>query len=154
MYVGGGKEIVGNYLIITPQASLLGNYYNQESYVENSSTAVARSVESFNTFYLQSRVGCNVGFYMAMGDVFIRPEISAFWLHEFNTDEESLTYSLVGGSDTYIQQLQAPEEDLFELGAGVSAKLGEYLEVSADIDGRYANDYSDFTLLGNIRYQF
>jgi T5SS/PEP-CTERM-associated repeat protein len=154
VYIGGGKEIVGDYLIITPQASLLGNYYNQESYDEESSTAVPRSVASFDTFYLQSRLGCNVGVYIAMDEIFIRPELSAFWLHEFNAQEEDLVYTLAGGSGSYIMQLQAPEEDLFKIGAGASAKLGEYLEVRVDIDGRYASDYSDYTLLGTIRYRF
>jgi T5SS/PEP-CTERM-associated repeat protein len=154
VYVGGGKEIVGDYLIITPKASLLGNYYNQQSYTEKSSTAVPRSVDSFDTFYLQSSLGCNVGFFVAKGDVFIRPELSAFWLHEFNAQEESVVYSLAGGTDSYFLLLQSPEEDLFKLGAGVSAKIGEYLELRADLDGRYASDYSDYTLRGTVRYQF
>lgn len=154
VYIGGGKEITGNYLIITPQASLLGNYYKQDSYVESSSTAVPRKVDSFNTVYVQSAIGCNVGFYSTVGDTTIKPEFRAFWLHEFNAREEDVSYSLVGGTGSYNVQMQAPESDIFKLGGGISTKMGEYLEIRADLDARMASSYSDYTLLGSIRYQF
>ncbi|MBN2785788.1 MAG: autotransporter domain-containing protein, partial [Pontiellaceae bacterium] len=155
VYFGGGKEIIGNYLIFTPQASLLGNYYSQDGYTESSTTAVARHIDGLDTLYVQGSIGCNVGFYSYMGDTVIKPEIRAFWLHEFNAREEDLNYSLVGASDLYNLQLQAPEEDIIKLGAGVAAKMGEYLELRADLDTRRASGgYSDYTVLGSIRYQF
>ena len=83
-----------------------------------------------------------------------KPEIRAFWLHEFNAKEEDLAYMLIGGTGSYNLQLQAPEEDILKLGVGLSTKLGEYLELRADLDGRWGSDYSDHTLLGSIRYQF
>ncbi len=154
IYLGGGKEIIGNYLIITPQASLLGNYYSQDSYDETSTTAVARKVGSFDTLYIQSAVGCNVGFYSNIGDMTVKPEFRAFWLHEFNAQDESLPFTLIGGTGSYNMLLQAPESDIIKLGGGVSARLGEYLELRADLDTRMASGYSDYTLLGSIRYQF
>jgi outer membrane autotransporter protein len=154
IYFGGGKEIIGNYLIITPQASLLGNYYSQDGYEEKSTTAVARKVDSFDTLYIQSAVGCNVGFYSNIGDLTVKPEFRAFWLHEFNAQDENLGYALVGGTGSYTMQLQSPEADILRLGGGLSAKLGEYLELRADLDARMASGYSDYTLLGSLRYQF
>ena len=154
LYFGGGKEIIGDYLIITPQASLLGNYYKQDSYEEKSSDAVTRQVDSFDTLYLQSSVGCNVGFYTALGDLTIKPEFRAFWVHEFNAKEEDVSFQLVDGTGSYSMQLQAPEADIIKLGAGLSVKIGEYLELRADLDTRRGSNYSDRTLLGSIRYQF
>ncbi len=154
-YLGGGKEILGKYLIITPQASLLANYYEQDAYDEKSSDAVTRSVDSFDALYVQSSVGCNLGVYMAMGEVTLKPEIRAHWLHEFNASEESLPYRLIGGNGTpYNMTLQAPVEDILRLGAGVAAKMSEYLEIRVDLDTQQASDYSDYTLLGSLRYQF
>jgi T5SS/PEP-CTERM-associated repeat protein len=153
-YMGGGKEIIGDYLIITPQASLLGNYYSQDGYEETSTSALARKVDSFDAFYVQSSVGCNLSFYSTVGETVVKPEFRAFWLHEFNAREEDLSYSLVGQTGSYDLQMQAPESDIIKLGGGVSAQLGEYLEIRADLDTRFGSGYSDYTLLGSIRYQF
>ena len=154
IYFGGGKEIIGNYLIITPQASLLANYYKQDSYEEESSNAVGRQVDSFDTVYVQSELGCSVGFYTAMGNMMLKPEFRAFWMHEFNAQDENVSYTLIGGTNPYVMTLQAPEEDIIKLGAGISAEIGEYLELRADLDTRIGSNYSDQTLLGSIRYRF
>ena len=154
VYFGGGKEIIGEYLIMTPQASLLGNFYEQDAYREKSTTAVARDVDGFDAFYLQSSLGGSLAFYTAMGDIILKPELRAHWLHEWNASDEDLSYSLVGGADRYNMQLQAPEEDIIKIGIGSSAKIGDYLELRADLDTRFGGDYSDYTLLGSLRYQF
>ncbi|RKX46954.1 MAG: hypothetical protein DRP64_02410 [Verrucomicrobia bacterium] len=154
-YLGGGKEIAGEYLIITPQASLLANYYKQDAYDEEASNAVARSVDSFDALYLQSSLGCNLGIYMAMGKVTLKPELRAHWLHEFNAKEEDLANTLIGGTGgNYTMILQAPEADILRLGAGLAAKMSEYLELRADLDTRWGSNYSDYTLFGSLRYQF
>jgi len=154
LYFGGGKEIITKYMIYTPQASLLGNYYSQDGYTEKSSNAVGREVDGFDTFYLQSSLGGSMAYYTSLGNVTIKPEVRAFWLHEWNAKEEDLGYRLNGSANNYLISLQAPEEDILKLGIGASAKLGQYLELRADLDTRFAKDYSDYTLLGSLRYQF
>jgi T5SS/PEP-CTERM-associated repeat protein len=154
-YLGGGKEMAGKYLIYTPQVSFLGNYYKQDGYTEEASNAVERDVEGFDSFYLQSSLGCSMGMYMGLGNITFKPEIRAHWLHEWLDGRKNLHYTLVGGNgEDYLLNLQAPEEDILKLGIGASAKLGEYLEVRADLDTRMGKDYSDYTLLGSLRYQF
>ncbi|VGO15514.1 Outer membrane protein B [Pontiella desulfatans] len=154
-FLGGGKEMSGKYLIYTPQLSFLGNYYSQEGYEEQSSDAVQRSVDSFDAFYLQSSLGCSMGMYMGMGSITIKPEIRAYWQHEWLGDDENVGYTLVDGyNNNYTMILQAPEKDILKIGIGASAKLGEFLELRADLDSRRGKDYSDYTLLGSMRYQF
>ncbi|WP_372807607.1 autotransporter domain-containing protein [Pontiella sp.] len=154
-YLGGGKEMTGKYLIYTPQISFLGNYYKQDGFTEEASNAVERDVEGFDTFYLQSSLGCSMGMYMGLGNITFKPEIRAHWLHEWLDGRKNLHYTLVGGNgEDYLLNLQAPEEDILKLGVGAAAKLGEYLEVRADLDTRMGKDYSDYTLLGSLRYQF
>ncbi|VGO21347.1 autotransporter family protein [Pontiella sulfatireligans] len=153
-YLGGGKEYTGDYLIITPQVSMLANYYSQDSYKEKSKDAVGRKVDSFDQFYFQSSIGCSLGMYTSLGETTLRPEVRIHWLHEFNASEEDLDYRLIGGSGNYKMELQAPEKDILKIGAGVVAKMGEYLELRADLDTRQGDNYSDFTMLGSIRYQF
>lgn len=154
LYLGGGKEMIGNYFVFTPMASLLVNYYYQDTYVETSSNAEARKVFGYDTTYVQSSLGCNVGFYTALGTMVLKPELRAHWLHEFRAEEKDSTYRLVDSKTRYAMAYQAPEEDILKIGIGTSAKLGEYLELRADLDTRWASDYSDYTLLGSLRYQF
>lgn len=153
-YLGGGKEIVSDYLVITPQASLLINYYLQDNYNESTTNAVGRAVDRFDALYAQSSFGCSLGWYASLGEVTFTPEVRIHWLHEFNAREEELDYSLIGGTGSYNMILQAPEEDILKLGAGVGAKFGEFLELRADVDARYSANYSDATLRGSLRYQF
>ncbi|MDZ8119783.1 autotransporter domain-containing protein [Pontiella agarivorans] len=152
--IGGGKEMIGNYLILTPQASLLGNIYSQEAYKEDAPSAVGRNVDSYSAFYLQSAIGGSASFYMGMGNIIFKPEVRLHWLHEWLADDESLDFKLAGGANNYSMLLQAPEKDIFKLGIGSSAKIGEFLELRADLDTRFGKDYSDYTLLGSLRYQF
>ena len=154
MSIGGGKEIGGDYLIFTPGLSFLGNIYMQESYEEESTTAVARKVDRVNTFNLQSALGGSLAMYLGMGEVTFKPELRAFWMHEWIGDEERVDYSLIGGTGSYSMLLQAPEKDIFKIGIGSSAQFGEYLELRADLDTRFGKDYSDYTLQGSLRYQF
>jgi len=154
-FIGGGKEIATDYLIYTPQLSFLGNYYSQGNYEEESSSAVARKVYSFTSFQLQSSLGGSIGYYSSVGDVTFKPEVRAFWQHEWLSEEEKNQYRLLGGSGTrYDLFMQAPEKDILKLGIGSSAKIGEYLELRADLDTRLGSGYSDLTFLGSLRYQF
>jgi outer membrane autotransporter protein len=155
LYIGGGKEIAGKYLVYTPQVSLLGNFYHQDAYTEQASNAVARAVDGFDAFYLQSSVGGSMAMYVGMGNFTFKPELRAFWQHEWNAKEERIGYSLVDGNGTdHTLLMQAPEEDILKIGIGATAKLGEYLELRADLDTRQGKNYSDMTLLGSLRYQF
>jgi uncharacterized protein with beta-barrel porin domain len=150
-YLGGGKEFIGNYLILTPKASLLMNLYDQDGYTEESS-GVGRSVDGFDALYLQSSIGVDAAFYIAMGNATLKPNIRLHWLHEFNADEESVNYRLING--TYNVQMQAPESDLIQLGAGIAAQLSEYFQVRVDLDLRQGTEYSDHRLSGTLRYEF
>jgi outer membrane autotransporter protein len=132
----------------------LANYYSQDAYEEKSSV-VGRSVDSFDALYVQSAIGCNLGLYTAAGDTTLKPELRAHWLHEFNGDEESINYTLIGGNGAnHTLLLQAPEGDILKLGAGVTAKISELVELRFDVDTRQGSDYSDYSVLGSIRYQF
>lgn len=153
IFFGAGKEMIGDYLIITPKVSLLANIYNQDGYTESATNAVGRTVDGFNTWYLQSSIGFDVALYAGVGENFtIKPEVRLHWLHEFNADEESVRYQ-VNGSD-FNMILQSPDSDIIKLGAGLSAEISEYTEISLDGDLRFGDNYSDYTIGGSVRYQF
>ena len=95
-----------------------------------------------------------MGMYMGSEDFTFKPEIRAHWLHEWMGDAETINYNLVDGTGTYKMTLQAPEKDILKIGIGAAAKFGEFLELRADLDTRRSGNYSDYTLLGSLRYQF
>ena len=156
VYFGGGKEIIGQYLVFTPQASLLANYYAQDGYTESSTTAVARQIGSASTFYLQSSLGCNVaGYHRISDETTMKGEARAFWMHEFNAREEDLDYRLVGGnSQYYTLQMQAPESDVIKIGFGISMIFEDSAEFRVDLDSSMAGSYTDHTLSGTFRVRF
>ncbi len=151
--LGVGREMVGQYFIVTPQVGVLANYYDQDAYTEESTTT-PRDVDGFDELYIQSSVGGNVGMYMSWGDLTVRSEVRAHWLHEFNADEEDVNYTMAGNPQQLIMTMQAREEDVIRIGAGVAVQLSEYLELRMDANAGSSGDYNQFDLSGTLRYQF
>lgn len=152
-YMGGGKAIEcadGKYLI-TPEAGLLTSMYSQDGYLDN---IAAMQVDDYDRTGLQSRIGTAFSLEKPLGSVILKPELRAFWLHEFNTDADKIGYSLIGGSDRYNLAIQSPVADLFELGAGLSAKVAYNFEISFDIDGVFSSEYNAYTLSGKLKYEY
>jgi outer membrane autotransporter protein len=135
-----------------------GSYYNQESYTEEATTAVPRDVDAYDRFSLQSILGFKTAMYQEYRTFIMIPEVRANWLHEFNTDNDRIGYSLVGGSGDYTFGIQSPEENLFEIGTSVSARLEDkaerVLELSLSLDGRFGGDYSAIALSARALYEF
>lgn len=159
-YMGGGKEMVflEDRLFITPSAALSGAYYVQESYTEKSTTAVPRKVDDFDYLSLQSELGLKASYMHDLTQSFLVPEIHANWLHEFNADEERIDYSLVGGTGTYSFGMDAPVEDLYEVGVGLSwwtrGQDRTTYEWSVGLDGRFGDGYTETTVSLRLLSQF
>ena len=159
-YIGGGREMVYNEdrLFITPSAAFSGYYFIQESYTEKSTTAVPRRVDEFDYLSLKSAVGVKVTSMRELNRSILSPEFHVNWLHEFNADEEQVGYSLVGGTGNYTFAMQAPVEDLIEVGAGVSwwmfDKQRKVVEWYAGLEGGFGDGYTEFTASLRIMSQF
>ncbi len=157
-YTGGGKEFIfrNDQLFLTPSVGLRGSYYSQENYTEHASTAVARKVDAYDRWSMQSELGLTASFQRKYNRIVLMPETHASWLHEFNSDEERVGYSLVDGSGHYTFGMQAPVEDLFEAGVGLSlwnkTKSGIVHEWSMGFDARFGNGY--FASALNARFLF
>lgn len=74
--------------------------------------------------------------------------------HEFNTDIETLNYTLIGGTDPHYFTIQAPIEDSFDLGVSVGALFGRKLEVGPGLDGRYSEEFTAVSYNGKLQYAF
>lgn len=85
-----------------------------------------------------------------------RPELRAHWLHDFNADMDETTYTLAGGANSINVDLQAREEDLLKLGAGIrfSSWESETLEFGVDFDATFGEDYKAYVLSGKLLHRF
>ncbi len=158
-YLGGGREMVfsEDRLFVTPSAALSGAYYLQESYTEKSTASVPRRVDEYDHLGLQSELGVKLSYSYDLERSVLMPEVHVNWLHEFNADEEDVSYSLVGGTGDYSFSMQAPVEDLFEVGAGLSwwkrsAKAKH--EWAVGLDGRFGDGYTETTASLRLIRQF
>jgi outer membrane autotransporter protein len=147
-YIGGGKEMTfkNDQLFLTPSAGLLGSYYAQEKYTEDATTAVPRDVDAYDRWSMQSELGIKVSFEREYDRFVLMPETHASWLHEFNSDEQDVDYSLVGGTGDYTFHMQAPVDNLFEVGLGLAVwtenKEGVIFEWALGLDARFGDGYS------------
>ena len=159
-YIGGGKEMVfrNDQLFVTPSAGLLGAYFAQEKYTEKATTAVPRDVEAYDRWSMQSELGLKVSFQCEHDGFVLMPETHASWLHEFNSDEQEVDYSLAGGTGNYTFGMQAPIENLFEVGLGLAlwteTKERVVVEWALGLDARFGDGYSASALNARLRCEF
>lgn len=159
-YAGGGKEFIfrNDQLFLTPSAGLRGAFHSQESYTEKASTAVPRKVDAYDHWSIQSELGITTSFQRKYTRIVLMPEIHLNWLHEFNSDEERIGYSLVNGTGHYTFGMLAPVEDLIEAGVGLSlwnkTKTGTVYEWAVGFDTRFGDGYSASALNARLLFKF
>ena len=151
VHVGGGKEIplTSAGLLFTPEAALLVGYYGQESYNDG-----LMDVDAYDRWSYQSRLGAAFALPRQCGGVVLKPEVRAYWLHEFNAEADRIGYSLTGGTGRYTFGVQAPDEDVLEAGTGLGIAFSDRLEIVLDVDGQYSDRYESITVSGRAVYEF
>jgi len=150
IYIGGGKEIEstdGDGVILTPEAALLTGYYGQESYYDG-----LMQVDAYDRWSVQSRLGAAFAVQKQVGSAVLKPEFRTYWLHEFNADPDQIGYSLGTGRFTF--GVQAPDEDILEIGAGLGVTFNERLEIVFDVDAHHSDLYRAVNVSGRIMYEF
>jgi|GEM_PF-5563858 len=158
-YVGGGMGLsLGDTLLFTPEASILSTYYKRDSYTETGFGA--KKWDAYDQWSYLGSLGGTLSmtrridsFNLAMA---FRPELRAHWLHDFNADMDETTYTLAGGANSINVDLQAREEDLLKLGAGIrfSSWESETLEFGVDFDATFGEDYKAYVLSGKLLHRF
>jgi len=151
IYVGGGREIhlSDGGLILTPEAALSVDYFNQDSYSDG-----IRNIDATDRWSYQSRLGAALALQKKMGAVVLKPELHAYWLHEFNTDIDQVGFSQVGGAGRYAFSMQAPDEDVLEAGVGISTLFNERVEFILGVDGQFTDSYEAVRVSGRLSIDF
>ncbi|MDZ8119402.1 autotransporter outer membrane beta-barrel domain-containing protein [Pontiella agarivorans] len=159
-YLGGGKELVyrQDTVFVTPTLGLSGGNWMQDGYKEKSSGSVVKKVDDYNRWNFKSELGVETVFRKELRNSVLMPEVHVKWLHEFNSDEENLGYTLDGGTGSYSFGMVSPASDLFELGAALSLwtenKRGTVYEYAIGLDGRFGSGYMANILNARVNIEF
>jgi len=157
-YIGAGKSFkAADSVKVTPEASLLVTYYEQEEY--NRAGLTQKTIQEYDEWSYLGAVGVNVASqhqidWLNRGLAMI-PEIRAHWLHEFNSDLDDFSYIIDGGG-TATFGVRPRDEDLLKLGLGFDIWNWKYqsTKFEVDYDGLFSFDYSEHILSGKITCSF
>jgi hypothetical protein len=163
-YIGTGIRFdLKEKISITPEASFLASFYNQQSFDRNSSVMNTQMIDEYSTESYLGSLGVNISTihqldWLNQGVAFI-PEIRTHWLHEFNADQEDFSYQTQvsdGSYKTYYFGVRAREEDLFLLGCGFDIWSWKYQnsKFELDYDGIYSSDYHEHIFSGKVTFRF
>ncbi|MDF7801029.1 autotransporter domain-containing protein [Pontiellaceae bacterium B1224] len=156
VYAGIGYEMFNedSGTVVRPLLALQSSLFSQDAYTETATTAVAKDVDGYDRWSLQSVMGAEIIAPKSGLNVDFETQLRAYWLHEYNDDTEVVDYTLVGSSQIGQFEMRAPESDLALLGIGFVAKLENRLQLRADIDGQIGKDYYSTLFSGAMRYEF
>jgi outer membrane autotransporter protein len=151
VYVGGGRDfhLSDGGIIFTPEAALYVDYFDQESYSDG-----YRDMDAYDRWSYQSRLGAALAVRKQIGSVVVKPDVHAYWLHEFNSDTDQVGYSLTGGTGRYAFGMQAPDADILEVGVGIAAALTDRLELTLSVDGQHSDRTEAVRATGRISFRF
>jgi hypothetical protein len=164
VYIGGGKVFkCSDRYTITPVASLLLSFYDQDAYIRNEKILNdQQAVHDYDEGSYLGTLGANLSSIHTI-DLFnqgvaLSPELRLHWLHEFNDELDNGSYTLVNNPGIGDQTLfaRAREEDLFRIGVGFDIWHWRYenAKFEVDYDGLFSSDYDQHTVSGKIAVQF
>jgi outer membrane autotransporter protein len=162
-YLGGGYDLVDTKggTVFTPEASIQYSMYEQDAYSETGTTAVPRNIDAFDADSLRSSLGLNVSMLntTALKTFGFKLDGRFHWLHEFNPEPGSMTFSLEGGNNHY--QLAHPllDEELFRAGFGFSffntmRNKPKNVLFRLDFDELFGDGFNSHNLSAKVIYAF
>jgi hypothetical protein len=161
LYLGGGYVItIAERILLTPEASILSTFYSRDSYTEKSPLLPNLNWDSYDEWSHLSTLGATLSMIQKVdfndAEIAVQPEVRAHWLHEFNDEFDDEEYKMTGGLYTVAATLQAREEDLFKVGAGVRLSKWDTdtTAIGLDFDGIYGDDYDAYIISGKIMHRF
>ncbi len=158
-YIGLGKSFdLGGKLSLTPEASMLVTYYDQQSYDRSGVGGIGGTVESYDAWSYMGTLGASVSTlhqidWMNRGLALI-PEVRAHWLHDFNADPDDFTFNIAG--TPYVFGVRPREEDLLRIGFGFDIWSWKFqsTKFEIDYDALLADKYYEHILSGKISVRF
>ena len=158
---GAGIPLFSESLVLTPEASILATYYDADGYTEKSDMGLPdKKWDSYNDWSYLSSLGASLAYTRRISgyriDMEFRPEIHAYWMHEFNDEMDDSTYRMIGGMHDIDVAFQPRDSDLVKFGGGVLfARWGSRsTEFGVNLDGVWGSDYTSYVLSGKLMHRF
>jgi outer membrane autotransporter protein len=158
-YIGGGKVYnLKNRLLITPEASMLASFYQQDGFERSGVWGTAKADSFDSNSYLLS-LGVNLTpasestlFNTAIG---YQPEVRLHWLHELEADNGDFMYS-VNGSGFQPLSVRPRDENTVRVGFGLDMWSWKYekAKLELDYDGLFSDTYTEHIVSGKASYEF
>lgn len=135
-YVGDGRSV------ITPTATVQYTRMNMPGYREFGGNSVNLAVDAQTYHFLQSGLGVKFSRDLATsGDLTVRPEMHANWLHSFSGRSVSETAQFASGGPSFTATGVKPGRDLAELGAGLLIAGGNRWSLAGTYDYQFNRSY-------------
>lgn len=158
LYVGAGYALnLGEKVSLTPEASLLASFYDQDEFDRNSVLGNATVKEYDTSSYLGS-IGVNLATqhqidWLNRGIAYI-PEVRAHYIREFNADPDDFTY-VIGGTPTPFA-VRPRDENLFRVGMGLDMWSWKYQnsKFEIDYDALFSDTYWEHVVSGKVTWRF
>jgi len=158
LYLGGGKEFKfedqGVEALFRPELGLQASFYDQDAYTEESPDALAKDVDAYDRWSARSSLGASMVIPVAAKKVAMELLLRAFWLHEFNGDEEMVDYTLIDSGLRGRFAMRSPDQDAGQIGIGYVTKGKNGWQLRADIDLQVSKTFTSTTLSGALLYEF
>lgn len=157
-YIGAGMKFeVSKAIAITPEASMLATYYEQDAY-DRKIISETQVIGAYDEWSYLGAIGLNIASAKKInwdnaGLVFT-PEVRGHWLHEFNDEPADITYTMQG-SEGHLG-VRARDADMFKLGLGFDIWNWKYQNTmfEIDYDGLFGESFTSHTISGKISHRF
>lgn len=138
-YLGIGREIwlPGEGAVFTPEAGIRSSLYRQDAYTESATTALPRSIDSYEHWSVRPTLGLTVSWPYEEETFRCEPRIRAFWTGELNKDADEVDYSLVGDTEVHTLYVRGSEPQFFTFGAGAAFIREDGWEFAVDMDSHF-----------------
>lgn len=154
-YFGGGKAIrITDRVLLTPEAAVQLNYYDQPAYTENAEGSLPRSVAAYDRFSTITSLGANIATERNWLGMEWMPNAHLFWDHDFYADADRVDYEVAESSGTPSFNMQSPDKNSIRTGAGLDLKLGERSELGLDVDSTWSEHQKSLTVGATVRSRF
>ena len=113
-------------LIVTPALSLQETHISMDAYTTSGAGVLNVHVNSNSADILQSKLGARVAYPMTgYGTYTFTPEIHAYYLHNFGSDQTTMTSAFTGGGPAFNTTSPSRDRNIYNIGLGLTvAQIG------------------------------
>ena len=136
---------------ITPEAGLRYTNVAQKSYTNSLGLHFNNKTNETWTAVAGAKYAKTIQTDINNVNVAVTPEAKVALTYDFLRDKQNRSVTLANGA-TYATNGENMNRLGFELGAGVSFKVADAVDVGVSYEGKFKTDYSDHTGLLNVKY--